>query len=745
MSIRRDALIAAVGIVLTSLAALVAPQLAGAVTLPAGFSQTTAISGLNRPTDVEIAPNGRIFVAERSGIVKTYSSIADTSATVAADLRTKVHHFSARGLMSLAIDPAFPTQPYIYAYYNLDATIGGTPPLYGTAGQTYDNCAKAPGGLEENCIAAVRISRLQINGEVMTGAEQVLVEDYCHQYPVHSGGGLEFGADGYLYASGSDGSTARLWDWGQTGTPANPCGDPPGGVGSLLSPPTSEGGRLRSQDLRTPADPTGLNGSLIRIDPATGAGAPGNPLQASASANERRMLAYGLRDSVRLAIRPGTSEVWVTDRGGGYWEEFNRVVTPTASVLNFGWPCYEGGIDANGNPYTRIRPRSKDYTLDICEDLYRAGNATAAPYWAYDHELDVVPGEACTRDSAGSAAGSLLTGVSFYPTSGGSFPAGYRGALFFSDRLRDCIYALLPGSDGLPQRGKVVLFAAGAMRPMDIEALPGGDLLYVDQEHYQVQRISYTALSNAAPTAVATASPVSGAAPLNVAFDATGSSDPDTDALTYEWDLDGDGQLDDSTDANPSFTYTTPGSYTVTLRVNDGRGGSDTGTVGISISSSVTTLQFTPDADARVEQAKSATNFGSSSTLVARGGTNLVTESYARFQVSGITGPVQSAKLRLRALSNGTVDGPALFTASSTWSQSTITWLNRPARGTTAIGDVGAIAGNATVEYDVKSVVSGNGTVTFALIGTSGDGVDFASRENSDATKRPRLLVTFAG
>ena len=94
---------------------------------------------------------------------------------------------------------------------------------------------------------------------------------------------------------------------------------------------------------------------------------------------------------------------------------------------------------------------------------------------------------------------------------------------------------------------------------------------------------------------------------------------------------------------------------------------------------------------------------------------------------------------------NGTVDGPALFTASSTWSQSTITWLNRPARGTSAIGDVGAIAANATVEYDVKPVVSGNGTVTFALIGTSGDGVDFASRENSDATKRPKLIVTFAG
>ena len=156
MSIRRDASIA----MLACLVALVTPALAGATTLPAGFSQTTAISGLNRPMDVEIAPNGRVFVAERSGIVKTYTNITDTTATVAADLRTQVHNFSARGLISLAVDPAFPANPYIYAYYNLDAKIGGTPPLYGTAGATNDSCAKAPGGKDENCIAAVRVSRL---------------------------------------------------------------------------------------------------------------------------------------------------------------------------------------------------------------------------------------------------------------------------------------------------------------------------------------------------------------------------------------------------------------------------------------------------------------------------------------------------------------------------------------------------------------------------------------------------------
>jgi hypothetical protein len=40
----------------------------------------------------------------------------------------------------------------------------------------------------------------------------------------------------------------------------NPCGDLPGEPGSVLSPPTAEGGALRSQDLRTSGDPASLDG-----------------------------------------------------------------------------------------------------------------------------------------------------------------------------------------------------------------------------------------------------------------------------------------------------------------------------------------------------------------------------------------------------------------------------------------------------------------------------------------------------
>jgi hypothetical protein len=49
------------------------------------------------------------------------------------------------------------------------------------------------------------------------------------------------------------------------------------------------------------------------------------------------------------------------------------------------------------------------------------------------------------------------------------------------------------------------------------------------------------------------------------------------------------------------------------------------------------------------------------------------------------------------------------------------------------------------VEYDVLPAVSGNGDLSFVLVGDSADGASFASRETSDATKRPRLVVTFTG
>jgi PKD repeat protein/type 1 glutamine amidotransferase len=82
--------------------------------------------------------------------------------------------------------------------------------------------------------------------------------------------------------------------------------------------------------------------------------------------------------------------------------------------------------------------------------------------------------------------------------------------------------------------------------------------------------------ANRAPTiSAASASPAEGMAPLNVTFAAT-ATDADGHALTYEWDLDGDGTFE-TTGQNPSRTYTA--SASPVLRVSDGFGGVATRTL----------------------------------------------------------------------------------------------------------------------------------------------------------------------
>ena len=87
---------------------------------------------------------------------------------------------------------------------------------------------------------------------------------------------------------------------------------------------------------------------------------------------------------------------------------------------------------------------------------------------------------------------------------------------------------------------------------------------------------------NQPPVASAGATLTSGMAPLAVAFSSAGSSDPDSDALTYGWDF-GDGSAP-STSSNPQHTYDTAGTFVATLTVNDGNGGTDTDTVTVVVS-----------------------------------------------------------------------------------------------------------------------------------------------------------------
>ncbi len=102
---------------------------------------------------------------------------------------------------------------------------------------------------------------------------------------------------------------------------------------------------------------------------------------------------------------------------------------------------------------------------------------------------------------------------------------------------------------------------------------------------------------------------------------------------------------------------------------------------------------------------------GTSTTLRVDAGTDPDVETYIRFPVSGLTGSIQSATLRLWVGTDATGNGPAVFTTASTWSENSITWANRTARVGTGTDDKGSIPTNSWVEFNVASLIAGNGNI----------------------------------
>ena len=143
-------------------------------TLPPGFVETTVASGIESPTAMAIAPDGRIFVCSKSGalrVIKNGVLLASPFVTLSVD------SLGERGLLGVAFDPNFTLNHYIYLYY----TVLGTP-------------------------SHNRVARFTANGDVvLTGSRVILLElDPLSTATNHNGGAIHFGADGKLYIAVGD-------------------------------------------------------------------------------------------------------------------------------------------------------------------------------------------------------------------------------------------------------------------------------------------------------------------------------------------------------------------------------------------------------------------------------------------------------------------------------------------------------------------------------------------------------------
>lgn len=295
------------------------------------------------------------------------------------------------------------------------------------------------------------------------------------------------------------------------------------GADGMLYVTTGEAGSLPSVSVSQ--DLSSLGGKVLRINPATYPNVvPADNPYVNTPGVRGEVFAYGFRNPYSAAIKPGTNLLYVNDVGDAKWEEIDEVLPKK----NYGWPKAEG---PSTNP------------------------AFTNPIYAYPHS------------EANDGKSSSITGGVFY--AGSTFPAQYRGKYFFSDFVNQYVHIYDPAT------GKVSKFADGLNGAFDLDVNPvDGNLYGLGPYGKFIWKISYKGggTANRAPAAAASADVTSGKTPLTVRFDGSASTDPDGDALSYNWNF-GDGTT--GTGAKVSHTYAAAGTFSATLVVADGRGGSD--------------------------------------------------------------------------------------------------------------------------------------------------------------------------
>ncbi len=497
-----------------------------AVALPPGFYLEDAAGGarFTLPTAVAAAPDGRLFVAEKQGLVWIVERGARL-ATPFLDLRAEVMDHWDRGLLGLALDPAFATNGRLYLLYTVDRDGTGDRDRRDVFGRLASYAASAA-----NPNAADVASRTVLIGATFTSGIPA-----C--YASHAPGTLAFGSDGTLLVGTGDAASFNSAD-------AGGIYDECFGAGRL--DPSEDIGAFRALRVES------LAGKILRVDPATGLGLPSNPFYTGNPAdNASRVWAMGLRNPFRFAVAPGGSADPADGRPGTVvlgdvgWFRFEELDVALGGE-SFGWPCREGP-DAQPE-YQALTPATNG-----CGVAPRP-----TPPDAYFVRTDPA------LSSPIHLKGRSITGGAFY--TGTRYPPEWQGAFFAGDYSFGWMTtSRLDGGSGLTG---FEVFSDDAGPVVDVKYDPTTEhLLWVNIGAGTVLRLRHVGgEQNQPPVATATATPTQGEAPLDVQFSSDGTFDPEGAVLTYAWAF-GDGGT--STATNPAHTYTTTGVYAATLTATD--------------------------------------------------------------------------------------------------------------------------------------------------------------------------------
>ncbi|MEU8187978.1 CBM96 family carbohydrate-binding protein [Micromonospora carbonacea] len=154
----------------------------------------------------------------------------------------------------------------------------------------------------------------------------------------------------------------------------------------------------------------------------------------------------------------------------------------------------------------------------------------------------------------------------------------------------------------------------------------------------------------------------------------------------------------------------------------------------------VTTHVYPATRDTYANASSPNTNYNSQRQLAVAGSPDRI--SYLTFAVTGLTEPVLHAVLRMQTLDTsnaGSSDGGHVFLVGSSWSETALTYANRPAPTGPSLAAIERVKPDTVHDINVTDAIRGDGVVSFGIFSTNTDGAYYHSRENNKAG--PALLV----
>ena len=508
--------------------------------LPTSFQLTELQAGFTNATSMSFAPDGRIFILDRFGEMLIYKP--ELSTTVSAGTIPVFHEFED-GLLAMAFDPNFLENNFIYVYYS----------------------AISP--------AVNRISRFTMNGDVINLGSEINFFQWEVQRnnSFHAGGDMGFDSKGNLYISTGDNTNHGSYAALDENNPDN----------------SAENSSSNTNDYR---------GKILRITPqpnGTYTIPPGNLFPPGTADTKPEIYVMGARNPYRMFIDTQNND-WI------FWGEVgpdanyndpqnqdgpNNVLGPegmdeinlTKEAGNFGWP-YFSGVD--NDAYQITYPSPKYY------------NTVASPKNISTWNTGITDLPAAQPALLEFFHKSFFAGPRYYFDETLSdfpqrLPVEFDGIFFYYDFNTSRVWAAQLDNQGnvvnSEQLAPSVFPDSNSDGYIDMEIGPDGHLYILvygvgccanGDGSGKLVRVDYTGIvTNSPPVVAAVADVTDGPLPLVVNFSSQGTTDPDGDTpLSYAWDFDIDGTVD-STEENPSHTYTTEGVFNAQLKVDDGNGG----------------------------------------------------------------------------------------------------------------------------------------------------------------------------